>query len=124
DWEAFCRTLKFPLSPQRAKGFTVNVAGRRAAGFDPEFIRQLEVFARSRGRTPWVFWFNPLAEAVIARGRTFTPTQRQRALSEDLAHLPMFLARRDDIVLADRRPDADWLRAIGEAGFALPEFVE
>ena len=32
DWDAFCRQLKFPLSPQRAKGITLNVAGRRAAG--------------------------------------------------------------------------------------------
>ncbi len=34
DWAAFCRQLKFPLSPQRAKGFTLNVEGRRAAGLD------------------------------------------------------------------------------------------
>src|SRR5580704_10504891 len=30
DWNAFCHTLKFPLSPQRAKGFALNIAGRRA----------------------------------------------------------------------------------------------
>ena len=43
DWDAFCRTLKFPLSPQRAKGFSLNVAGRQAAGLDEEFIAQLNV---------------------------------------------------------------------------------
>lgn len=77
DWDAFCRQLKFPLSPQRAKGITLNVAGRRAAGFDPQFIAQLDVYAQSRGRTPNVFVFNPLAEARIAQGKAFNPAKHQ-----------------------------------------------
>lgn len=124
DWDAFCRQLRFPLSPQRAKGPVVNVAGRRAAGLDAEFIAQLEVYARSRGRTPSVFVFNPFAEAHIAQGRAFTPNDSQRAVAADLAILPMYLARRDDIVLVPRRPQVPFLRELQRAGFTLPEFVE
>src|SRR6185503_20261557 len=51
DWAAFCRQLKFPLSPQRAKGVTLNVEGRRDAGLDPAFIAELNVYSQSRGRT-------------------------------------------------------------------------
>ena len=65
DWEAFCRQLKFPLSPQRAKGMTLNVEGRRAAGLDAQFIAELDVFSQSKGRTPNVFVFNPFAEVRI-----------------------------------------------------------
>src|SRR6478736_10087219 len=46
DWEAFCRTLKFPLSPQRAKGLSLNIAGRKAAGFDPQFIAEINVYSQ------------------------------------------------------------------------------
>jgi uncharacterized ferritin-like protein (DUF455 family) len=123
DWDAFCRQLKFPLSPQRAKGVMLNVAGRRAAGFDADFIAELEIFARSRGRTPAVFCFNPFAEGFIARGSAFSPGKLQRQLADDLAHLPMFLARKDDIVLVPQRPPAELLRDFQHAGLALPEFV-
>ena len=30
DWDAFCRQLKFPLSPARAKGFSINVEDRKS----------------------------------------------------------------------------------------------
>ncbi len=84
DWEAFCRQLKFPLSPQRAKGITLNVEGRRAAGLDAYFIAELDVFSQSKGRTPNVFVFNPFAEARIAHGRSFNPTKHQAQLARDL----------------------------------------
>ena len=42
DWDAFCRQLKFPLSPQRAKGFMLNIEGRRAVGLDSGFIAELK----------------------------------------------------------------------------------
>lgn len=124
DWDAFCHALKFPLSPQRAKGFTVNVAGRRAAGFDPAFIAELEVYAQSKGRTPSVYVFNPFAEAYFARGDAFQPSRHQTQLHRDLAALPQFLCRQDDIVLVPERPAREFLNSLKEAGFVLPEFVE
>lgn len=123
DWEAFCRTLKFPLSPQRAKGFSLNVEGRRAAGFDPEFIAELNVFSQSKGRTPGVYVFNPFAEGRIAEGWAFNPTKYQAQLARDLDNLPQFLCRQDDIVLVERRPSVEFLSRIKQAGFPLPEFV-
>ena len=124
DWEAFCRTLKFPLSPQRAKGFSLNVEGRRAAGLDPQFIAELNVYSQSKGRTPSVFVFNPFAEGRIAQGKAFNPTKHQAALARDLENLPQFLCRQDDIVLVERRPTVEFLSRIKQAGFPLPEFVE
>ncbi len=124
DWEAFCRQLKFPLSPQRAKGITLNVAGRRAAGFDAAFIAELAVYSQSKGRTPGVFLFNPFAEARIAQGRAFNPTQHQAQLARDLENVPQFLGRQDDLVLVERRPSVAFLSGLKQAGFALPEFVE
>ncbi len=124
DWEAFCRQLKFPLSPQRAKGITLNVEGRRAAGLDAHFIAELDVFSQSKGRTPNVFVFNPFAEARIAHGKSFNPTKHQAQLARDLANLPQFLCRQDDIVLANQKPSVEFLSGIKQAGFALPEFLE
>ncbi len=124
DWDAFCQELKFPLSPQRAKGVSLNVEGRRAAGFDATFIAELDVFAQSKGRTPSVFVFNPFAEARIAHGKAFTPVKHQAQLARDLAALPMFLCRQDDLVLVEERPAVEFLSVIKQAGFPLPEFVE
>jgi uncharacterized ferritin-like protein (DUF455 family) len=124
DWEAFCRQLKFPLSPQRAKGITLNVEGRRAAGLDAQFIAELDVFSQSKGRTPNVFVFNPFAEARIAHGKSFNPTKHQAQLAHDLANLPQFLCRQDDIVLVNQKPSVEFLSGIKQAGFALPEFME
>ncbi len=124
DWDAFCQQLKFPLSPQRAKGLSLNVAGRKAAGLDPEFISRLEVYSQSKGRTPNVFLFNALAEGFIARGSRFTPGKFQAQLARDLENLPQFLCRQDDVVLVQKRPSVEFLSKIKRAGFALPEFVE
>ena len=124
DWDAFCRTLKFPLSPQRAKGLTLNVEGRRAAGIDAHFIAELNVFSQSKGRTPSVFVFNPFTEGRLARGKSFNPTKHQAQLARDLENLPQFLCRQDDIVLLHQKPSVEFLSGIKQAGFALPEFVE
>ena len=123
DWDAFCRTLKFPLSPQRAKGFSLNVAGRKAAGLDDDFIARLNTYAQSKGRTPNVFVFNAFAEGRIAEGKKFNPTKPQAELARDLENLPQFLCRQDDIVLVTQTPSMAFLSRVKEAGYPLPEFV-
>ena len=123
DWDAFCRTLKYPLSPQRAKGIALNIAGRRAAGIDPNFIAELNVYSQSKGRTPSVFVFNPFSEGRLAEGKTFNPAKHQAQLARDLENLPQFLCRQDDIVLTGRKPSVEFLSRIKQAGFPLPEFV-
>ena len=122
DWDAFCRVLKFPLSPRRAKGFGFNSEGRRAAGFESDFIQHLEVFARSKGRTPWVALFNPFSEGYMAYGPGFTPNKHQAALVRDLQHLPMFLGGEDDIVLVKDAPSPGYLSRLKAAGLGLAEF--
>lgn len=120
DWDAYCRQLRFPLSPARARGIGFNAEGRRAAGLDGAFITQLRVHAASKGRTPSVFLFNPLAEERLAGGAT--PSRAAAALARDLENLPQFLARRDDVVLVEQIPSAEFLEGIQAAGFPLPEF--
>ncbi len=124
DWDAFCRQLKFPLSPQRAKGLTLNVAGRRAAGLDPSFIAELDVYSQSKGRTPGVLLFNPFSESYIARGKCFNPVKHQQLLLADLSSLPQFLCQQDDVVLVETRPSVEFRSSIKQAGIPLPEFVE
>ena len=74
--------------------------------------------------TPSVFVFNPFAEGFIAHGKAFTPVKHQAMLAEDLANLPQFLCRPEDIVLRAKRPSAGFLNALKQAGFSPPEFVE
>ena len=123
DWEAFCRQLRFPLSPTRARGIGFNTDGRRAAGLDSGFIAHLNVHSASKGRTPGIFVFNPFAEEFLGRGPGFVPAGPAAQLARDLTNLPQFLARQDDVVLVERASSVAFLSTIKEAGFALPEFV-
>ena len=124
DWQAFRRQLAFPLSPARAKGLSFNTEGRKRAGLDEEFIKELHVYSQSKGRTPSVYLFNPLAEEWIAHGKKFHPKRHQAALAEDLSNLPQFLCRKDDVVLVPRRPSIKFLNLCQARGFELPQFEE
>jgi hypothetical protein len=87
-------------------------------------IAVLNVYSQSKGRTPSIFVFNPFAEGHIAYGKGFTPVKHRTMLANDLANLPQFLCRSDDIVLLTKRPSVEFLSAVKQAGFPLPEFVE
>ena len=124
DWKAFNRKLHFPLSPSRAKArnLAFNGEGRRRAGIDDEFIRELEVYNRSTGRSPNLFLFNPSAENEIAG----VANERGAALqlAKDLEILIATVTRRDDIALVRQLPSTGHLAHLKGLGFDLPEFEQ
>ncbi len=124
DWEAFSRQLHFPLSPSRAKAIPFNADGRRKAGLKPDFIDELFVFSRSKGRTPAVHVFNPFTEIRLGKGKGHKPNQFQRAMARDLAILPAWMCRPDDVVLVHERPNAHFLGGLKRVGFEPPDFME
>lgn len=124
DWEAFERHLVFPLSPSRAKGAPFNPEARKRAGLNSRFIDELFVYSKSKGKLPTIYLFNPFAEYAIAQGNSFTPNKIQKALARDLANLPQFLCRQDDVVLTENKPDTSFLSTLKRASIDLPEFQE
>jgi hypothetical protein len=127
DWQAYRRQLVFPLTAVRAKGTApFNAESRRMAGLDEEFIRELEVFEHSRGRTPTLHWFNPNAEGharAAATGGIYQPDKTALALEHDLEILLLGCCRRDDAVLLRQTPSAAHLGRLKQAGFPIPEIL-
>jgi hypothetical protein len=110
-----------PTAPGRPPELGFKPAGPGKGGFPG--LHRLEK-EQERGRTPNVFVFNPFTEGHIAHGTSFSPVKAQRLLSSDLANLPQFLCRQDDIVLLPKHPSVEFLSGVQQAGFCLPEFVE
>ncbi|MDQ8202692.1 DUF455 family protein [Pelagicoccus sp. SDUM812003] len=121
DWEAYRERLVFPLSPSRAKGNPFNADGRREVGFDPCFIREMQVFNQSRGRTPDVYWFNPDAERYAAADQGTPSEVELSSVQRDLEFLPAYLARQDDLLITSAQPSVAFLQRLQDLGFTLPE---
>ena len=128
DWDAWHRSLAHPLSPVRAKApertVPFNTQGRERAGLDADFIENLKIYQRSRGRTPFVHFFNPNGEAhtaaALKQGR-YQPNKSAAHLEEDLEALILANGHPDDLVLMRKPPSAQHLATLREAGLPLPE---
>jgi uncharacterized ferritin-like protein (DUF455 family) len=121
-WDAWQKTLRFPLTPARAKGPILVRAPRVQAGLPEEFVDRLEVFVQSKGRPANVWWFNPGCEDELA-GRVAL-SAAARALTDDLNSVVTFLAASEDVVLIRQRPGLAWQKSLRAAGFSLPEFLD
>ena len=125
DWEAYIKLLPLPMTPRRAKGLGFCAEARRQAGLSEKFIRELSLFTGSKGRPPLVWIFNPHCDSEIARGRVgFTATQGANRLTQDLEHIPLFLALDQDVVLVREHPRTEWIESLQKNGFETPEFSE
>ncbi len=127
DWEAYNKSLKFPLGAAKAKGMApFNIEGREQAGLDSDFISRLELFEQSRGRTPVIHWYNPNAESYTAaaiRGQKYNPNKSEQAIEQDLELLSLAWCRRDDVSLVRNAPSQEHLRYLKSKGVQLPEFI-
>ena len=126
DWEAWTQMLAAwpgsPMSPVRARGRVFVPALRAQVGFDEEWTQSLAVAGASRGRPPTVWLFHPAAEDGQATG---DPGHRSPARVQQMAHdlsvVPLFLARKDDVVVLPFTPSPSWLAGLSRCGFDLPE---
>ena len=130
DWDAWHNALARPLTPIRAKApegnIPFNEEARRKAGLDDDFIKNLLLYNRSRGRTPHVHYFNPNCEAHILaelNGKNFQPNKNDRHLEEDLEVLIIANAHHDDMVLLRNTISSEHLASLKGAGLPLPEII-
>jgi uncharacterized ferritin-like protein (DUF455 family) len=124
DWDAYLRLLPLPMTPRRAKGLGYCADARRQAGLSEIFIRELGLFTGSKGRPPVVWHYNPHCDREIARGKAgFTASEASSRVSLDLETVPLFLARDQDTVLVEQKPEAEWVESLQDAGFQTPEFA-
>ena len=121
---AHVRALREPMTPRRARGIGFDREGRRRAGLPDDYVEELAAYSASRGRAPTVHVFDPTAELVLARGGGSTPDAGTRAMIRDLSLVPAFVAARDDVVIVPRRPGADLVRKLVQAGIELPQLVQ
>lgn len=130
DWDAWHNSLARPLTPIRAKApegsVPFNEEGRRMAGLNDDFIRNLELYNRSRGRTPNVHYFNPNCElhALAAdKGTPFQGSKNDLHLEQDLEALILANAHVDDLAVLRTLPSDEHLARLKAAGLPLPEVV-
>ncbi len=111
DWEAYQKHLPPTLSPVRAKGPIFDKKARQKIGFSQHFIEELELYSYSKGRPPVVYLFNASGE-MLSNIRS----------EQDFQILPMFLAKREDVVLMEYPPTHTHRFYLKNLGFILPQF--
>lgn len=127
QWESYRKTImqQVPLNPVRAKGIGFDRWGRRQAGLSQDFVETLEIYESTKGKDPVAYWYNADCELEIAHGGPgYTPSKGVDLLRRDFECLPMFLAKRGDLVLCQQAPSPDFLRYTRERFGHIPEFLE
>lgn len=118
-WDFHQKHLLYPLTPARAKGKIFDDIGRDKAGLPFSYRQSLKLYNSSKGRVPYVWICNPNVEhALYHVGKT--PKLLEK-VQESLSLLPVFLCKRDDIVLLSKQPSKQTLEGIQGLGFAIPE---
>ncbi len=121
DYEAYQESLRFPLTPRRARGTRLFSADSRSqAGMNPDFIREMKVAGGSRGQVPDLHVFNPACEWECTGGRITPAMERKIA---DFEPLLAWLGKEEDVILSDSKPDLSFLEGVHSIRGILPEWV-
>lgn len=112
------------LSPVRAKGTEFDAEARRLAGLDDDYIEHLRLYRASKGRPPWVMWFNPGVEEENRFGADWVPSKVLRSVAEDFSLLMGQLAGEEDILLRTRTPSPEIRAYLDDNALPLPAIVQ
>jgi uncharacterized ferritin-like protein (DUF455 family) len=119
DFEAYRKSLPFPMSPRRARGGALFAEQSRLdAGLTPDFVRQVKVAGGSRGRVPNYYHFNPQCD-LEAQGVKLSAAVRAKIC--DLEPLIVWLGLEEDVAGLSSKPDSDFLERVHEIRGVLPE---
>lgn len=122
DWDAYLRLLPEPLTPARGKSsLFFDRASRLAAGLDPFFVDQMELYGGSRGRPPVLWHYNPMVESEVAHSKgAYQSSDREEQIASRLESLLLFLGRQEDILIARKPLDQSFLRVWHDLGAHFP----
>lgn len=124
DWQAYQRLLPYPITPARGKGKIYFDYLRAKAGFSNEFIEEMRLFSFSKGRVPFVLFYNPDCEVDCATSGQYTKTAIFKQMEEDLGLLMTHFAVASDVVALKKLPSKKFLKYFQEIGVSLPQYVE
>lgn len=121
-WDAWTRALPAPLTPARAKGPGFVLGPRREAGLPEAFISRLRTYSYSKGRPPRVHAFDATDEG-LADFSAATVHLSSADVRADLNNVMLPLCKRDDVLIAQRKPNEAWWLELENQGFQLPQVV-
>jgi uncharacterized ferritin-like protein (DUF455 family) len=123
-WDFYVKLLPGNLSPARAKGKVFSAEARKKAGLPDEFVNQLRLFNRSKGRPPdaWILNIGSERRLAMAANGDIQYEQLAQTLSSDLAPMMSLMARRDDVVVVQKPLSLKFRQRIQNSGMPRVEF--
>ena len=71
-----------------------------------------------------IYLFNPTCEYAIANGNeNWQPNRLLQKMESDLSALPLFFAKKNDFVLVDKIPSAEFIELLVKLGIETPNFI-
>jgi hypothetical protein len=73
---------------------------------------------------PDIYLFNPTCEYAVANGKTsWQPNRLLQKMEADLGFLSLYLANKNDFILVNRMPSAEFLKRVSALKPGLPDFI-
>ena len=124
DWHAYQRLLPYPITPARGKGKVYFDFLRTRTGLSKEFIEEMGVFSFSKGRVPFVLFYNPDCEADCSAENNYSKSGPFLQMEEDLGLVMTHFAVASDVVALKKIPSKKFLMYMQDIGIELPQYVE
>lgn len=124
DWQAYQRLLPYPITPARGKGKIYFDFLRTRAGLSKEFIEEMRIYSFSKGRVPFVLFYNPDCEMDCSEKSNYSKGTIFQQMETDLGLVMTHFAVASDIVALKKMPSKKFLKYMQEIGIELPQYLE